>query len=477
MDYNTAFNQDVQELYINCLLGDPTAFTLARNIINEDYFADTLRPTVRFVLDYADEFKAVPLPAQVKAKTGFAAEPFVSDSQNHRDWFLKEVESFCRYKALELAILDGVELLQKGNGGEVEKRVRDAMTISLMSDLGTDYFADPRTRMQQMLDKSSFISTGWEVLDHKLYGGFVKGALNVFAGGSGSGKSLFLQNLAINWSEAGMDVIYFTLELSEALCCQRLDAMISGKGTSVIYKDLDETSRIIAMKGQKSGKIFVKAMPQGGTTANDLRAFLKEYEIQTGRKVKAILVDYLDLMYPNSRSVNGMGAFDKDKATSEELRGLATEMDLLCATASQLNRSSVEAAGEFDHSHIAGGISKINTADNLFGIYTNPSMKERGEYKLQLLKTRTSAATGQTIELGYDSVTMRISDPLIDSTERQTPLDELRRELKAKTKPDVRPEISMDADDVFGPEAPVVKKTSVLDLVAQMSAAKKIPKA
>ena len=33
------------------------------------------------------------------------------------------------------------------------------------------------------------------------------------------------------------------------------------------------------------------------------------------------------------------------------------------------HNSSVEEV-EFDHSHISGGISKINTADNLIGIFT-----------------------------------------------------------------------------------------------------------
>jgi hypothetical protein len=89
---------------------------------------------------------------------------------------------------------------------------------------------------------------------------------------------------------------------------------------------------------------------------------------------------------------------------------LAGELSLLFATASQLNRASVEAQ-EFDHSHIAGGISKINTADNVFGIYTSMAMKERGEYQLQVLKARSASCVGHRIELGYDQRSLRITDP------------------------------------------------------------------
>ena len=52
---------------------------------------------------------------------------------------------------------------------------------------------------------------------------------------------------------------------------------------------------------------------------------------------------------------------------SEELRNLAMETGTLFVTASQLNRGAVEEI-EFDHHHIAGGISKIQTADNVVGM-------------------------------------------------------------------------------------------------------------
>jgi hypothetical protein len=74
-----------------------------------------------------------------------------------------------------------------------------------------------------------------------------------------------------------------------------------------------------------------------------------------------------------------------------------------------LNRSAVEEI-EFDHSHISGGISKINTADNVFGIFTSRAMKERGKYQIQCMKSRSSTGVGQKIDLEYNIETMRITD-------------------------------------------------------------------
>lgn len=65
---------------------------------------------------------------------------------------------------------------------------------------------------------------------------------------------------------------------------------------------------------------------------------------------------------------------------------------------------------EFDHSHISGGLSKIQTADNVFGIFTSRAMRERGKYQIQLMKTRSSSGVGQKIDLDFDIDTLRITN-------------------------------------------------------------------
>ena len=121
------------------------------------------------------------------------------------------------------------------------------------------------------------------------------------------------------------------------------------------------------------------------------------------------MVDYLDLLMSVSAKVSPNDLFVKDKYVSEELRNLAKELNVLLVTASQLNRAAVEEV-EFDHSHISGGISKINTADNVFGIFTSRAMKERGRYQIQCMKSRSSTGVGQKVDLEYNIETMRITD-------------------------------------------------------------------
>ena len=79
------------------------------------------------------------------------------------------------------------------------------------------------------------------------------------------------------------------------------------------------------------------------------------------------------------------------------------------ATASQLNRGAVEEV-EYDHSHIAGGLSKVQTADNVIGIFTSQAMRERGRYQVQFMKTRSSSGVGHKVDLKFDIAGLRISD-------------------------------------------------------------------
>jgi hypothetical protein len=178
--------------------------------------------------------------------------------------------------------------------------------------------------------------------------------------------------------------------------------------TKDIRKDIDTTELKVRMVAKKSGQYRVKGLP-AQSNINDVRSYLKEVQIQTGIRVDFVMVDYLDLLMPVSAKVSPNDLFVKDKYVSEELRNLAKELGILMVTASQLNRSAVEEI-EFDHSHISGGISKINTADNVFGIFTSRAMKERGKYQIQCMKSRSSTGVGQKIDLEYNIETMRITD-------------------------------------------------------------------
>jgi len=405
----TVYTDDLQKLFIEFMITDSELFVRTRNIISPTYFSKKYFDTVEMLIDHADKYKSLPTIDQIKAKCeiDFTLVPNLDEAQ--KDWFLDEFETFCRHKALEKAIIESADLLERSEYGTVEDKIKEAVRIGLTKDLGTDYFEDPRARLMKLKDSNGQVSTGWKSLDKKLYGGFNRGELNIFAGSSGAGKSLFLQNIAMNFLELGQNVIYFTFELSEELSAMRVDSMTTGVPTNEIFKKIDEVELAVKLKRQKQGGSFqIKYMPSGSNT-NDIRSYVKEFTIQKGVAPDVVLVDYLDLMFPVNKKISPADMFIKDKFVSEELRNFAVEQQIVLVTASQLNRGAIEEV-EYDQSHIAGGISKINTADNLIGIFTSRAMRERGRYQIQLIKTRSSGGVGSKIDLAFDVDRLRITD-------------------------------------------------------------------
>ncbi len=391
------------------MLQNPESYLRVQNIYNPENFDRSLRTTAQFIKDHVTDHKAMPTAEQLRAVTGMELKSVPDLNDNHYDWFMGEFEGFTKKQELERAVLKAADMIEKGEYEPIEKIIKDAVQISLTKDMGTEYFEDPRARLLKIKSNNGQVSTGWPTMDKRLFGGMNRGELNIFAGGSGSGKSLFMQNIAINWVQQGLNGVFLSLELSEELCAMRMDSMVANISTREIFKDLDTLELKVKMVGKNSGSLRIKYMP-AQSNVNQIRAYLKELEVQTGRKTDFIMVDYLDLVMPVSAKVSPNDLFVKDKYVSEELRNLAREFGILMITASQLNRSAVEEI-EFDHSHISGGISKINTADNVFGIFTSRAMKERGRYQIQLMKTRSSSGVGTKVDLDFDIESLRITDP------------------------------------------------------------------
>jgi len=427
------YTLELQKLFLEFLAQDKDLFVRVNGILSPEYFDRSLRKTVSFVKEHAEGYGALPTHEQILALTGLELRGLgdVVD-QRHKDWFVDEFEQFCKHKALEAAILRSADLLEKGEFGAVEKMVKDAVQIGLAKHMGTDYWASPADRIETVRNNRGGISTGWKAIDSKLYGGFNKGELNIFAAASGGGKSLFLQNLALNWAIAGYNVLYISLELSEELCSMRLDSMLTGYNTKDVFRNVEDVDLKVRMTGKKAGRLQIVQLPNG-ITVNDLTSYMREYEVKTGVKVDAMLLDYLDLMMPAQRKVPPSDLFIKDKFVSEELRNFAVEHQLLFATASQLNRSAVEEI-EFDHSHISGGLSKIQTADNVIGIFTSQAMRERGRYQVQFMKTRSSSGVGQKVDLEFDREGLRITDLEDDAEDSETvTTSSIYDKLKKKT--------------------------------------------
>ena len=210
------YTKDIEDLFINFMMSKPDLFVRCKGILKSDYFDDKQnKDTVAFIEGYSTDYSQIPSLEQIKAVTKKSIELIPVQAAQHELWFLDQFEKFCRHKALRDAILSSPKFLDEGRYGEVEANIKAAVQIALVKDLGLDYYLNPKARLEALRENKGQNSTGWKTVDEKLFGGLNKGEITIFAGQSGAGKSLFLQNIAVNWALAGLNVVYLSLELSE----------------------------------------------------------------------------------------------------------------------------------------------------------------------------------------------------------------------------------------------------------------------
>lgn len=412
------YNEPVQELLLQMMLTDPSLFVRANPIINPVYFTSKKYSTVmQFMQDYAKEYGSLPTPEEIKARTTVGIQKIQDFNPGHARAALDTVEEFCKQRAVEVAVLKAADLLQKGQRDSIQSLIKEASLVSLQRELGTNYFSDPKARLNRLHELQANLSTGWSTIDKVLNGGFGWGELELFIAPSGGGKSVTLANQAVIQVQNGFDVLYITLELKEELVAQRLDAMVTGTAIWDIKKQVDQTTMLVLdykRNNPKSGNLYIKYMRPDVTNTLAIESYLNELEVQTGVRPNVILVDYMDLMGPNDRKISIENLSMKDKMVSQELRALAadrTARGINCSviTAAQVNRSGMEEL-EFSMAGVAGGLTKIYSSDNVAVFVASKPMRDREEAMFQFLKTRNSAAVGMKIMMKYDQRTLRILD-------------------------------------------------------------------
>lgn len=394
-----------QRLLLRYLISSSDLFTLTNPIIKPDFFDPEVRRAVKFIQTYYDEYRALPDTDQIHAETSVSLVS-TEISQDQFKYCVDEVENFCKRKAMEHAVLKSVSLIEKEDYGAVEALIREAVTTSITKTLGLDYYEDPLGRLERLRDSVKPLSTGWAAVDDITGGGFNRGDLVIFSANSGGGKSVTMENWADNQNNNSLHGVYFSFELNEDLISKRHDSIVTGIHQAEVLVRYKEVAAAVTNIRAKKGSLSIVQMRS--PTPNDLRAYLKEYELKYKRIPDFLVVDYIGLMRSNEKVDSG-DVYTKDKLVSEELRNIAGEYNCVVATASQQNRDAIDKL-ELNQGNVAGGISKIDTCDVYISIIMTDAMRASGDIMFQFLKTRSSDGVGKNAHLRWDPKTLRVTD-------------------------------------------------------------------
>jgi KaiC/GvpD/RAD55 family RecA-like ATPase len=397
-----------QKHLFEILLSSNDVFSRCISIIKPEYFDGEIKLATKFALEYFSKYNSIPDIDTINAEYDLNLKSQITPTDKIA-YTCDEIEKFCKESAVALAMLESTNDLQAGNLGIIVERMKAAVDISLKRDLGWEIFSeDFLEKLEAALAQQETESTGIKALDKNLKGGLSRQQVTIFTANSGIGKSIMLNNLAYNYSAQGLNVVYLSLELPRTMVFARSSAIISGYDVDFLQDYKSEISSVITnVRSKTIGSLIIERI-NGNATTNDIRSYLTHYELEFKKTPDVLIVDYLDKMTPN-QGVSKLSISEQDKFKSEQLAELVYDYNMICATASQQNREAIgNAAPEQDV--IGGGLTKLNTVDNVISLYMDKQMRLRGEMLAFFLKTRNSGGVGKSIPLHYDAKTLRITD-------------------------------------------------------------------
>lgn len=356
----------------------------------------------------------------------------------------EETKKFVKTRTIMNAFTKCVELVETDHD-QIVSIMEKAFHLNFDESLGMEYFEGLEARLERSQIGTKIISTGIPTFDKQVGGGYRKKSMFVFAAASNVGKTLFLNDAATNMVNAGHNVLYLSLELSEDYISQRTDAKFADVSMNeinvtpanaikkaIILRDLKKKS------GKKLGKLYYKEYAPNSVSCNDIRALLKNLEAKKDFKPDFIIVDYIKLIKPQGK-IYGDNMYMKLGTVCEEVRALAMEYDCCVLTAAQTGRQSF-GSNSVGMEDVADSIAISQTADVLVTLARDASLDAASSILCSLVKSRFSRNVGQFM-LKVDYEYMR----LIDMNENAD-VAQIKNEKK-KSSSDEKPKKEKPNDD------------------------------
>ena len=396
-----------------------------------DYFSDRTERTVfEEITKFVDKYNKIPtktsLEIEVQGRKDLNEDEYkkvvaviqtLSSADVDFDWLVDTTERFCKDRAIYLAIVQGISIIDgkdKNRGPDaIPSILTDALAVGFNTAVGHDYLLDSESRFDYYHTLEEKIPFDLEFFNKITKGGLPPKTLNIALAGTGVGKSLFMCHVAANCLSQGKNVLYITLEMAEERIAERIDANlmnISMEDLHDLPKQMfdDKIAKIIK---STSGKLIVKEYPTASAHSAHFRGLIKELAIKKSFKPDILFVDYLNICSSSRfKGQANVNSYMYIKSIAEELRGLAVETNIPIMSATQTTRSgySNSDVGLEDTSESFGLPA---TADLMFALISNEELDELNQIAVKQLKNRYNDPTvNKRFVVGIDRAKMRLFD-------------------------------------------------------------------
>lgn len=387
-----------QESLVSLIFQDRAFSDQIREVLDISFLElKYLRAFVQLVFDHRDNFGSHPsvdaLSSIIRADIGDHSEVIQKQVREYfarvlsngdvqdAEYIKKTSLDFCRKQKLKEALLQSADLINNSKStsyDEVREKINTALKLGAENNFGYDYIADFEERFH--LKARNPVSTSWKEMDKITLGGLGCGELGVVIAPTGVGKSMALAYLGAQAVKAGKIVVHYTLELLDTVVAMRYDSCITGINISdlVLKKDdvWDEIKDI-------EGRLIVKEYPTKTASTQTIKNHLDKLK---SRDIEPdlIIVDYGDLLRPVDKRKEKRNELE---SIYEELRGMAQIYNCPVWTASQTNRTGLNAE-VITMESISEAFNKCFVADFIFTISRTADDKSLNEGRIFIAKNR-----------------------------------------------------------------------------------------
>ncbi len=392
VDTLTKYGQSYQSKVVASLISDVKFLEQVTEITKPAFFESQANQwIIGEVQNYFGEFRAVPTMEVFKIKVGEIEDKVLKQTvvEQLKNVYLqigsedlpyvkKEYLTFAKNQKVKDALLKSVDLLKAGNYDKIIDTMMAASKVGVENDLGLDYIDNFELIMEDV--KRNSVSTGWDVIDELMDGGLGPGELGVVMAPSGIGKSWFLSKIACSAVQKGMNVLHYTLELSESYVGQRYTTILTGIQTSEHKERKEEIIRKIK---NTPGRVRIKYYPPQFASAKTLSAHIEKLKA-SGFNPNLIIIDYADLLKSGS---NRDGLYAELGGIYEELRGLSGETQIPIWTATQTNRAAIDHE-VIQADSVGDSYKKVQTADFIMSVSRKTKDKLSNTGRIHIVKNR-----------------------------------------------------------------------------------------
>ncbi len=318
----------------------------------------------------------------------------ISDDQKSipNDWMFEHTEKWCKDRALYLAIMSSIKIIDgkddKNAPGVIPDILTKALAVSFDTNIGHDYLDNAEDRFEYYHRQEAKMPFDLEMFNKITRGGIGPGTLNIISAPTGVGKTLIMCHFAAAMLAAGYNVLYISMEMAEEMISQRLDSNLF----DIAINDIENLTKqaflnhITKIKGKTNGRLITKQYPSVSAHTGHFRALLNELKLKKEFVPDVIFIDYLNIC-ASSRLKVSIDLYSYVKSIAEEVRGLAVEYDVPIWSATQTNRAAY-GASDVDLGNTSESYGLNSTADLIVAAISTEELESMNQILFKQLKNR-----------------------------------------------------------------------------------------